>query len=190
MREPATIVAELQGLLQRATVLLGELIETRSEGKLPVDSIDIDASHRSRPRYTLDGKPMLVKQLAAVAGCTLKGMEQRLARGMTPEEAVAAGADMRRSRGTAPVEPRPAPTPAPRPVAAPIAKAFAERQAAFEPDAAVIEPANVKRTVAETPPDRFHVEPDAAPSLFSSMRPGQYESTGSAIERYYAERQR
>ena len=49
------------------------------------------------PRYTLNGQPVTVSELAAMAGCDRRAMQQRLTgAGLTPEEAVAAGAKMAR----------------------------------------------------------------------------------------------
>ncbi len=261
MRPAATIVAELQGLLQIATRMLGELVEAVAAAPLRT----VQRSTGTGPCYRDDGTRRTARELAAMAGCSEATLQFRL-RSHTPEEAVAMGpADPGRAkRGTARPKPEPEPAKGPRPArvrkpkpepkprgkyvfeglqisaaklarragcsetamvdrlkrmspeqavaggsnlvasraprplkaaapakpaAAPIARAYAERQAAFDHDAPVFIPPDVKRTVAPTPPSRFHVEPCQAPQRFSGMRPGEYEATGSAIERAYSERE-
>ena len=52
---------------------------------------------RPPPRHSLNGVPMYIEQLAKLAGCSAKAMEQRIRVGkMSPEAAVAAGPSMLR----------------------------------------------------------------------------------------------
>ena len=51
-------------------------------------------------RYTLNGQPVTGPQLAALAGCGEEAMRSRMRAGMTPEQAVAAGAKLPARGGT------------------------------------------------------------------------------------------
>lgn len=192
------------GLSPEEAVAAGARMPNRNQGTPPPEVAE-PGRHGPPPTHMLDGKPIYVRELARMAGCSKAAMQQRLSKhGMTPEQAVAAGARMttggaspkqkqaRRVGGAhdAGVAP-PAPPTRAKSVfdvstgAAVIAKVRATQHSvrAFAPDAEVIIPPDVKRTVAETPKDRRFEIDGPRPSTFGRI--GQYESTGSAIERQY-----
>lgn len=157
----------------------------------------------SRRTFDIGGKPHTVGDLARLAGVSWSTMWQRLQR-HSAEVAISFGKQPRgvprfskragKAVSPAPllVDPRvrtpkapgaaaaqmPAPTRAPTPV--PTARPTPAPTPKPTPAPAIV-PANVKRTVAKTPPGRFEV--DRAPSVFGRI--GQYEKTGSAVERKY-----
>lgn len=156
-------------------------------------------------RFNLGGQLLTIGELAAKAGCSWTCMQQRL-RHNSPERAVALGGPgptgRRRSSpaATATAAPQPAGQPkAARPegkgqrTAKPAgprltkpsnkpAMPLKPQPAGFTSAEAVVPP-NVKRTVATPPQDRFAV---SQPQQSTFGRIGQYESTGSALERALA----
>lgn len=129
----------------------------------------------SRRTFDIGGKPHTVGDLARLAGVSWTTMWQRLQR-HSAEVAISFGKQprgvprfpKRAGKAVTPAPPvptaRPTPAPTPKPTPAPV-----------------IVPADVKRTVAKAPPGRFEVE--RAPRVFGRI--GQYEKTGSAVERQY-----
>lgn len=143
----------------------------------------------ARRMFQLDGKPHTVADLAARAGVSWTTMWQRLQR-HSPAEAISFGKLRQGQTRTQPrrrkAEPPLLASPrvrTPKAVAAPAATATptAAPTPAPTPAPAPIVPANVKRTVAKTPPGRFEVQ--HAPRTFGRI--GQYEDTGTAIARQY-----
>lgn len=146
---------------------------------------------------TLNGQPTTILALAALAGCSWDVMRYRL-KNNSPEQAVAMGpADRQRNHHSKraeaakpePKRTRQAKCPVPRTDdyqrrVKPGSKleATLEWRGAKLDDAEVITPPNVKRTTWPTPPDRFAVQPRG-----NFGRIGQYERTGSAIERALAD---
>jgi hypothetical protein len=208
---------EARAHCEELAALLGEESQPTTAVAPAQDGINIDRPHRREavatqsaaaprysgapPKFSLNGRPVTVRELAALAGCSKTAMHERLtAAGLSPEAAVAMG----RSHRVAPRRPRvtdagvapPAPTfpksvfePAPPPVVTvPRAHTMAPRPqppqvsiapVAFKPGQQAIVPDDVKRTVAPTPRERFAGDDDA----MTFGRIGEYEDTGSALSR-------
>lgn len=162
----------------------------------------------TRRTFELDGQQMTVGDLAARAGVSWCTMWQRLQR-HSPEVAISfekmprgiqrfprksaepkgepppllASARVRLPKAAAAPTPKPTQEPTRAPTSAPTA---APTKASTAPTskpttAPVIVPADVKRTVAKAPPSRYEVQ--RPPATFGRI--GQYERTGSAVERQY-----
>jgi hypothetical protein len=94
-RSFARAAADLRHL--RALVDAGQPTAPAADAEAEAAQSDEHGSNRSTLwRYTWNGQPTSIKGLAAIAGCTPKAMEGRLlAKRLTPEEAVALGANLR-----------------------------------------------------------------------------------------------
>lgn len=141
-----------------------------------------DARVATARRHRYQGQDVTAAQLAALAGCPPRIMHLRL-RHNSAEEAVALGPVRERGRrafqapagATLPPAPPAPPARGPRLTAAVNPTLMPPKEHnPFRPDAAVIVPPNVKRTVAPPVPDRFAIR--NAPSHFSGRAPGQYDA--------------
>lgn len=137
----------------------------------PRTAIATKARVAGAKRFAYQGQQLTAAELAALAGTTAHQMQLRL-RSKNAEDAVALGPARPRAKNKKAAKPQPATgarlsTPV-NPAAMPL-----RQQAPFKPEAAVVVPANVKRTVAPPMPDRFAVA--AAPAHFAAQRPGQYD---------------
>jgi len=145
--------------------------------------------HPSTKFYELDGERLTVAQLAERAGCPQNTIRSRLLV-MTVERAVALGkADHHRLRAAAGTVKKPA-TAKPKPGGSEAlsaqswsirAKKKAPKVAA--PTGPVVMLPGVKITRAAAPVGRFAVDPRTVPCTFGRI--GQYEDSGSALERAY-----
>lgn len=159
------------------------------DGMAPEEAVAVGAKrHSPGTTYRIDGEHRTCRELADLAGCSVEAMKGRLRR-MNPTEAVALGATPARgpaSRWKLQKMPADAPTPvelALEPLLRAIAPvpptpAPAPKPALLEP----IVPADFEPIVPQAR------EPAPVPSTFGRI--GEYEETGSAIERAARERGR
>lgn len=197
-------LAELAALAGCSASAMQQRITTNKMS--PEDAVAAGATQQYLGSHWLNGERRTARQLADLAGCSYEAMKGRLKR-MSPEAAVQAGAEMpigRVVRSAPRVEPPPPPPPPPPP--------SQPQRSVFEPRAAVPEPITHGRRVSTAtvpptpapapkpaaeeptvPPDvkrTFWQPPVAAPVPSTFGRIGDYEETGSAIERAVKERGR
>ncbi len=136
--------------------------------------------------YEIGGERLIARELAERAGCSLLTMRQRLKHHDAATALAMGAADKNRRRALkmppATAAPTQKPAPAKRMDLTVVRKPEAVK---LDSSRAAIVPDNVKRTVAVTPPDRFHVDPAFVVPTFTAMRTGEYLSSGSAVERAY-----
>lgn len=140
--------------------------------------------------YEHRGQTLTTRQLADMVGCPYGTMKSRLLT-MSLDEAVALGApDVTRVRPGV-LHGRPPGKPGGSAALAKRSWNLGEQKT----DKRVLKPAEIPGepvrtaktvvTVAPTPRDRFYVDPAFVVPTFTAMRPGEYLSSGSAVERAY-----